>query len=472
MLESSGARKADKRASSRSAIDVAKAAWVAGVLGAALLTVCAWLARRELARAEMLDLLALLGAVVGSALILASILIAAFAPPAVGEDARTVLHALDSAARGDYVAGSAAELRGVFGPTSKGLRAALAFTRDLLCAIREQVRDTATRAADLVAQVASVQQSTQRATETISLAIHQTIALAQTLHSVSQDGKRAAQATLVLSREQRHALERLGRAHETTHVAANELATGSQSVHAVAEQLELTSRELEALVLTADAIREFVTLVRKMARQSKLLALNAAMEAARAGEQGSGFAVVAGEVRRLAKSSADAAERTDVLVSEVLVRAARIQSSTKEGEVALALARDLMAREGAALRDLERALQGALAPNVERDDALAHSAPLTETLGTRMPELALEADAVAASVRDAQLAAGSQVARTQDLVALANTLARAAQKAAATASTPRLDAADAGNPAESPVARDASPGREGIAPPTPRLAIG
>ena len=68
----------------------------------------------------------------------------------------------------------------------------------------------------------------------------------------------------------------------------------------------------------SEEIRSFVTLVRKLARQSKLLALNAAMEAARAGEHGEGFAVVASEVRRLSAMSSEAAERTEAIVKGVL----------------------------------------------------------------------------------------------------------------------------------------------------------
>ncbi len=77
-----------------------------------------------------------------------------------------------------------------------------------------------------------------------------------------------------------------------------------------------------------DEIGAFLVLVQKIARQSKLLALNAAMEAARAGEHGHGFAVVASEVRRLASSSAEAAQRTPSLVQEMLDSVAHSREST------------------------------------------------------------------------------------------------------------------------------------------------
>ncbi len=449
---------------------MANAALVAGLVGAVLLTTCAWLARRELSRAGMLSLLALVGAVVGGAMVLAAMLIAAFAAPAASEDARTVLDSLDAVARGDFVTEPTEGMRGVFGPTARALNAALYHLRDVLRAIREQTHDTSNRAHDLTSQLGAVQLSSQRASETISLAGHRTIALAQTLQTVKEDGARAASAALVLSREQRVAAERLGRARETSHVAADELVAGALSVDHTVQQLGGAAQELDALAHAADSIREFVTLVRKMARQSKLLALNAAMEAARAGEQGSGFAVVAGEVRRLAKSSSEAAERTEALVSKVLERAGRVVASAREGELSLVLVRDLMTREGAALHELDRSLQSALAPNVERDDALVQSAPLAESLGIRVTELALEAESVAATIREAQLAAGVQVARSQDLVALANTLARTAHKAVLSASAPRIDAPGARSPGDAAAARDARDEGDALAAPPTRLA--
>jgi methyl-accepting chemotaxis protein len=63
-------------------------------------------------------------------------------------------------------------------------------------------------------------------------------------------------------------------------------------------------------------ISEIVTLISSMAKQTNLLALNAAIEAARAGEHGRGFAVVAEEVRNLAESSSNAAQKISSLIAE------------------------------------------------------------------------------------------------------------------------------------------------------------
>jgi methyl-accepting chemotaxis protein len=95
------------------------------------------------------------------------------------------------------------------------------------------------------------------------------------------------------------------------------VAQATKGIRATADEVKKVGQTIELLNQRVDDILRMVDVIRSVADQTNLLALNAAIEAARAGEQGRGFAVVADEVRALAKRTQDSTIEIANVVDEL-----------------------------------------------------------------------------------------------------------------------------------------------------------
>ena len=126
---------------------------------------------------------------------------------------------------------------------------------------------------------------------------------------------------------------------EATHHANDETSKGNQlasqalgGMEKLRAEVENAAKVIQVLVERSDDIGNMLDVIKGIAEQTNLLALNAAIEAARAGEQGRGFAVVADEVRTLAMRTHESTEEIEkmiVLLHDGVEDAVRVMESAQ-----------------------------------------------------------------------------------------------------------------------------------------------
>lgn len=230
------------------------------------------------------------------------------------------LAVVDRIASGDLTQTVAVTRRDELGVLQQGIQRMGTTLRDLITGIRDGVTQIASAAEELSAvteQTSAGVNSQKVETDQVATAMHE---MSATVQEVARNAEQASQAASNADNEARDGDKVVGEAIAQIERLAAEVGRSADAM----TQLEHES----------DKIGKVMDVIKAVAEQTNLLALNAAIEAARAGEAGRGFAVVADEVRGLAQRTQQSTEEIETLV-------AGLQNGTRQVSSMMLSSRDL-----------------------------------------------------------------------------------------------------------------------------------
>ncbi|MEN0105153.1 MAG: methyl-accepting chemotaxis protein, partial [Pseudomonas sp.] len=223
-------------------------------------------------------------------------------------------------ADGDLTHSLAVTRQDELGVLQQGIQRMGATLRDLIGGIRDGVTQIAAAAEQLSAvteQTSAGVNSQKIETDQVATAMHE---MSATVAEVARNAEDASQAASLADQEARDGDQVVGEA--------------IAQIERLAEEVARSTDAMVVLQQESDKIGSVMDVIKAVADQTNLLALNAAIEAARAGEAGRGFAVVADEVRSLA-------QRTQQSTEEIAGLVAGLQSGSQQVATVMSNSRSL-----------------------------------------------------------------------------------------------------------------------------------
>lgn len=152
----------------------------------------------------------------------------------------------------------------------------------------------------LTTETLEISSNQNRATEEVSLVVEDLVASVQNVSNNASSASEAANQADKAAKDGRDIVDKT-----------------VLSINGLAEEVERAGEVIRKLEADTENVGTILDVIKGIAEQTNLLALNAAIEAARAGEQGRGFAVVADEVRTLASRTQDSTQEIQKVIEEL-----------------------------------------------------------------------------------------------------------------------------------------------------------
>jgi len=215
---------------------------------------------------------------------------------------------------------------------------------------------------NLTSETLEISSQQNRATEEVALVVEEMVASVQ---NVSRNANSASQAATEADRAAKDGRE----------IVEKTVA----SINGLAEEVERAGEVIRKLESDTENVGTILDVIKGIAEQTNLLALNAAIEAARAGEQGRGFAVVADEVRTLASRTQDSTQEIQKVIEELQTAARSAVEVMGQSKVRAQTSVDQAAQTGESLAAITERVEAITEMNIqiasaaEEQERAAHS---------------------------------------------------------------------------------------------------
>ncbi|KPW87218.1 methyl-accepting chemotaxis protein [Pseudomonas congelans] len=247
---------------------------------------------------------------------LATIVLAVLFTKSIVTPLRDMLRVNDTIAKGD--------LRSVIIVTGKDEFSDLMRSTQVM---QNNLRDTIRLIGDSSTQLASAAEEMNAVTEESSRGLlRQNNEIDQAATAVNQ----MTAAVDEVARNAAAASDAAKASDQSTRTGAARVTSTVDAIEKLSKTVQSTSADVERLAVQSKDISKVLEVIRTIAEQTNLLALNAAIEAARAGEQGRGFAVVADEVRALAHRTQTSTQEIEKMIGDILTGTAQATKAMSE----------------------------------------------------------------------------------------------------------------------------------------------
>jgi methyl-accepting chemotaxis protein len=219
--------------------------------------------------------------------------------------------------------------------------------------MQTSLRSTIQHIADSSSQLASASEELHAVTEDSTRGLHQQNT------EIEQAATAVNEMTTAVEEVARNAVSTSEASKQADHTARSGREQVGQAVNSIAQlagDVANTSSKVEELADNVRDISQVLAVIRSIAEQTNLLALNAAIEAARAGEQGRGFAVVADEVRALAHRTQQSTQEIEQMINTIQQGTSQAVTSMQSSRERVDFTLEVARAAGAALDEIALAI--------------------------------------------------------------------------------------------------------------------